>query len=505
MSKKDESGDENGEEPIEEEGDGTNEEDLDNVEEKEPDEEIPEGEEPLEPIEEVPAEEQPAPVEEVPEEAPAEEVPEEAPAEEVPEEAPVEEQPIPVEEVPEEAPTEEQPAPAEEVPEEAPVEQHAGEPPVAEETPQATEAPAAIGEVQPGSPEGSQEPLIIVIPLSKAGSLTVPKEVRDVLKTDPGKKFKFTWDRSNKLLFEIVPDNEIIEIEQRIEAEKQKKAKKTESKKPKKAKVAGPELEFGRYLGYEFDGSAKLQPILEKSFDEFRKETPNIEEGLKYVKFAIISLTGENNIVNSKLRYTLVNYLCDVVEKFNQPFLLDYIEQNILKDIKSKFLFEQSLVQIAVTSSRKRPEKLKALVETILKKIDDYPPVEIYNIINSFELLSKRMMEAKFSPELTKSVRDKIMEKIPLMTDRDYKMQAIRQLSRLRYFEDATKVCKDILATAGENESGLQEVQDLLKEVEDAARPEERKWKSEEDMDVLDVGKLSKEGKTAEKDSKEEG
>ncbi len=468
MSKREESDDKNEEEPIEDEGEGTNEENLDHVEEEIPEEEVPEGEKPLEPTEE--------------------------------QEIPAEEQPAPAEEVPEEVPAEEQPSPAEQVTEEPAAEPAPEEQPAGEEVPPATEAPAPAGEAQPAATEGTQEPMVIVIGLSKAGSLTVPKDVRDVLKLDPGKKFKFTWDRANKLLFEIVPDNEIIEIEQRIEAEKEKKAKKTETKKTKKAKVAGPELEFGKYLGYEFDGSAKLQPILEKSFEEFRKEPPNIEEGLKYVKYAIISLTGENNIINSKLRFTLVNFTCDVVEKFNQPFLLDYIEQNIIKDIKSKFLFEQSLVQIAVTSSRKRPEKVPTLVQMILKKIDEYPPVEIYNVINSFELLSKRMTEAKFSPEITKTVREKIMEKVPLMTDRDYKMQAIRQLARLRYFEDAIKICKDILAAAGENESGLSEVQDLLKEVEDAARPEERKWKSEEEMDVLDVGKLSKAGKTEDKE-----
>ena len=483
MSKRDESSDKNEEQPVEE-GEGTNEEDIDNVEEETPAEDIPEGEEPLEPVEEVPPEEQQELIEEVPEEIPEE------PSGEVPEGQQFSE-------------------PTEKVPAESSVEEtqqgdNNAEQITGEEVPQAPGTPAPEGIAQPAVVEGSQEPMVIVIGLSKAGSLTVPKEVRDALKLDPGKKFKFTWDRANKLLFEIVPDNEIIEIEQQIEAEKEKKAKKTEAKKPKKGKAIGPEFEFGKYLGYEFDGSAKLQPILEKSFDQFRLEPPNIEEGLKYVKFAIISLTGENNIVNSKLRFTLVNFLCDVVEKFNQPFLLDYTAQNVLKDIKSKFLFEQSLVQIAVTSFRKRPEKVPALIQMILKNIDDYPAVEIYNVINSFELLSKRMSEAKFAPEITKCLRDKIMDKIPLMSDRDYKMQAIRQLSRLRYFEDAIKVCKDIIAGVTENESGIGEVQELLKEVEDAARPEERKWKSEEEMDVLDVSKLSKAGKKEEKGEKAE-
>ncbi|OLS15161.1 MAG: hypothetical protein RBG13Loki_1206 [Promethearchaeota archaeon CR_4] len=481
MSKRDESGDKNGEQPLEEEAKGTNEEDIDNADEEPLEEVVPEGEEPLELVEVVPTEEQPEPAEDVPETSREELVGEEVPEEEIPLEST------------EEDPTGEKISQGNEIAEQA----------TNEINPEVPVTQAPDGGTQPVIVEGSQEPMIIVIGLSKAGSLTVPKDVRDALKLDPGKKFKFTWDRANKLLFEIVPDNEIIEIEQRIEAEKEKKTKKTEAKKPKKGKVAGPEFEFGKYLGYEFDGSAKLQPILEKSFDQFRLEPPNIEEGLKYVKFAIISLTGENNIVNSKLRFTLVNFLCDVVEKFNQPFLLDYTTQNILKDIKSKFLFEQSLVQIAVTSFRKRPEKVPPLVQMILKNIDDYPAIEIYNVINSFELLSKRMSEAKFAPEITKTLRDKIMEKIPLMADRDYKMQAIRQLSRLRYFEDAIKICKEILAAFTENESGISEVQDLLKEVEEAARPEERKWKSEEEMDVLDVSKLSKTGKKEDKGEEE--
>src|SRR5271157_4356815 len=322
------------------------------------------------------------------------------------------------------------------------------------------------GEGEMPAEEAPSGPYITVISLSKAGSVTIPKDIRESLKLDPGKKLKFTWDRENKLLFEIAPDNEIIEIEQAIEAEKEKKAKKTEKKAGKKGKVAGPEFDFGKYLGHEFEGSNKLQPVLEKSFDQFKLDPPNIEEGLKYVKFALLSLTGDNNIVNSKLRYTIGNYLCDVVEKFNLPMLLDFLYDNIIKDIKSKFLFEQGLVQLAVTSSRKRQEKVKAILEQILHNIDEYPAVEMYNVINSFELLSKRMAEAEFTPEFKEILRDKIIEKIPLMQDKDYKLQAIRQIAKLRYFDEAIQVAQDILDKLGEEESWGDELRELITEIQ---------------------------------------
>ena len=213
--------------------------------------------------------------------------------------------------------------------------------PTKEQLPSEQENPALPG-ITAGEGEGSEEvpetpagPYIGIVALSKAGSVTIPKDIRETLKLDPSKKLKFTWDRENKLLFEIVPDNEIIEIEQAIEAEKEKKTKKVE-KKAKKGKISGPEFEFPKYMGYDFEDSNKLQPILEKSFKQFKHEPPNIDEGLKYVKHALLSLTGENNITNAKLRFTIGNFICDVVEKFNLPLMLDFLQENIIKDIKSK-------------------------------------------------------------------------------------------------------------------------------------------------------------------------
>ena len=98
------------------------------------------------------------------------------------------------------------------------------------------------------------------------------------------------------------------------------------------------------------------------------------------VKYALVSFLSSTKTENAKLYYSVEKFLIDIVEKFDQPNLLDWVFEKIVPNIKSKFLYEQALLELVETSLQfRRWEKSELYIFYVLKNIDAYAKAEMYN------------------------------------------------------------------------------------------------------------------------------
>ena len=55
-----------------------------------------------------------------------------------------------------------------------------------------------------------------------------------------------------------------------------------------------------------------------------------------------MTFVGKGSTNDSRLRNTLILFICDVVEKFGAQDLLVFAEEKLIPNISSKFLMEQA-------------------------------------------------------------------------------------------------------------------------------------------------------------------
>ncbi len=216
---------------------------------------------------------------------------------------------------------------------------------------------------------------------------------------------------------------------------------------------------------YDFDAKEKIMPILESAFYKFTETPVNLEDAMGRIKYALVSFLSSTKTENAKLYYSVEKFLLDIVDKFVQPNLLDWIFEKIIPNIESKFLYELGLLELIGASLKyKRYEKAEVYIFYVLKNIDEYPASERYNIMNSFKQLVKKVKHVERSQKIDILLKEKLLEYGErAIDDIDYKLQIIEFLEDLNYIEMAYNMAKKLQMNLPPESMKLEEVRKLVR------------------------------------------
>jgi len=329
---------------------------------------------------------------------------------------------------------------------------------------------------------------IEIVRKTKTG-ITFPKELRENL-FEEGKDVYFKLivpNEKDKIILEILNDEQAKKLTEKLKAERKERriqVNETKTKTVKKKSKLVPN--WHEYFVYDFKNKGKVIPILESAFYKFSEKPINLKDGMGRVKFALTSFLTSIKTENAKLYYAIEKFLIDIVYKFNQSNLLDWIFEKIIPNIESNFLYELALLDLVEASIKtKRYEKAELYIFYVLKNIDEYPKSEMYNIMNSFKQLVKKVKNLERSDKIDILIKEKLLEYGEEWEDVDYKIQIIEFLEDLQYIELAYDLAKKILKSLPPNSMRLDEVKSLVRRLH-VAPIAENKPHSSIDFDELD-------------------
>jgi len=283
-----------------------------------------------------------------------------------------------------------------------------------------------------------------IIKKTKTG-ITFPKELREALFNEENETFFriIVPKEKDKIILELITEevakNQIVKIKE------PKTPTKSIPKTTNKATSKKIAPNWGEYFIYEFKSREKIQPILESAFYKFAETPINMEDAMGRIKYALVSFLSGTKTENAKLYFSIIKLLIDIIERFDQPNLVDWIFEKIVPNIESKFLYEQALLELLEVSLKiKRYEKAELFIFYVLKNIDDYPRSELYNIFNSFKQLVKKVRYIERTDKIDLLLKEKLMEYGDGINDTDYKIQIVEFLEDLNYIELAYGLAKAI-------------------------------------------------------------
>jgi hypothetical protein len=306
-----------------------------------------------------------------------------------------------------------------------------------------------------------------IVKKTKTG-ITFPKALRDdFFKGDGDVYFKLVIPvEKDKIVLEILSDDEVNEISMSLKSKKSTSTSKplVEKKEGFVKKTTGPVPAWGEYFVYDFDAKDKIIPILESAFYKFAETPVNLEDAMGRVKYALVSFLSSTKTENAKLYFAIEKFLIDIIEKFDQPNLLDWIFEKIIPNVESKFLYEQALLELVEASLKfKRWEKAELYIFYILKNIDSYAKSEMYNIMNSFKMLVKKIKYVERSDKIDILLKEKLLEYIEGVEDTDYKIQIIEFLEDLQYIELAYDLAKKVQVNLSPESMKIEEIRKIVK------------------------------------------
>ncbi|MFX1477652.1 MAG: hypothetical protein ACFFCI_05940, partial [Promethearchaeota archaeon] len=269
----------------------------------------------------------------------------------------------------------------------------------------------------------------------------------------------------DKIILEILPEDKVKELSEKIKAKKPKTPSVSGEKKlVRKKKSMGPGPSWNEYFVYEFDARPKIQPILESAFYKFAETPVNLEDAMGRVKYALVSFLSSTKTENAKLYFAVEKFLIDIIEKFNQPNLLDWIFDKIVPNIESKFLYELALLELVELSLKlRRWEKAELYIFYVLKNIDSYSTSEMYNVMNSFKMLVKSVKWSERTDKVDLLLKEKLMEYAEEVEDIDYKIQIIEFLEDLQYIELAYDLAKKIQVSLPPESIKIEDIRKLVR------------------------------------------
>ncbi len=307
-----------------------------------------------------------------------------------------------------------------------------------------------------------------IIKKTKTG-ITFPKELRENLFNEEIETFfriKVPKEK-DKIILEILTEEEAENQIVKIKESKPKTPKRTTSKK------IAPN--WGEYFIYEFKSREKIQPILESAFYKFAETPINMEDAMGRIKYALVSFLSGTKTENSKLYFSIIKLLIDIIERFDQPNLIDWIFEKIVPNIESKFLYEQAVLELLEVSLKiKRYEKAELFIFYVLKNIDDYPRSELYNIFNSFKQLVKKVRFIERTDKIDLLLKEKLMEYGEGVEDSDYKIQIVEFLEDLSYIELAYRLAKAIQKSLPADSVKVNEIRKIVKRLYTAPITEDK-------------------------------
>ncbi|MFX1468511.1 MAG: hypothetical protein ACFFB8_07585 [Promethearchaeota archaeon] len=305
-----------------------------------------------------------------------------------------------------------------------------------------------------------------IVKKTKTG-VTFPKELRESLfEEDAEIYFRMLVPKErDKIILKFLSEDQAKELSAKLKEKKPTKAKtlperiKDEGKKP-----VGISPAWGEYFVYNFDAQDKVQPILESAFYKFSEKPLNLEDAMGRVKYALVSFLSSTKTENAKLYFAVEKFLIDIIEKFDQPNLLDWIFEKIIPNIESKFLYELALLELVEASLKfKRWEKAEIYIFYVLKNIDNYAKSEMYNIMNSFKMLVKAVKHVERSDKIDILLKEKLLEYGKNLEDPDYQIQIVEFLEDLQYIELAYDLAKNIQLSLPPESMKLEEVRKLVR------------------------------------------
>jgi hypothetical protein len=219
-----------------------------------------------------------------------------------------------------------------------------------------------------------------IVKKTKTG-ITIPRHLRELLFEEDSEVFfrLVVPQEKDKIILEILSEDQVKELSEKLKSRKPRVVKVTSTQKEAKSKKpAQATPAWGEYFIYDFEAQNKIMPILESAFYKFAETPINLEDAMGRVKYALVSFLSSTKTENSKLYFAVEKFLIDVIDKFNQPNLLDWIFEKIVPNVESKFLYEQALLALVETSLKfRRWEKAELYIFYILKNIDNYSKSEM--------------------------------------------------------------------------------------------------------------------------------
>jgi len=306
-----------------------------------------------------------------------------------------------------------------------------------------------------------------IIKKTKTG-ITFPKELRDLLfEEDTEVYFRLVVpNEKDKIILEFLSDEQGKQLSDELKAKKTKviKTPRAPGEKQIVKKTTGPSPSWGEYFVYDFNAKDKLIPILESAFYKFAETPLNLEDAMGRVKYALVSFLSSTKTENAKLYFAVEKFLIDIIDKFDQPNLLDWIFEKIIPNIESKFLYELALLELVEASLKfQRWEKAEIYIFYVLKNIDSYAKSEMYNIMNSFKMLVKAVKRSERSDKIDILLKEKLMEYGKESEDVDYKIQIIEFLEDLKYIELAYDLAKKIQLNLPPESMKIEEVRKIVR------------------------------------------
>ncbi|MBY8978819.1 MAG: hypothetical protein KGD72_00380 [Candidatus Lokiarchaeota archaeon] len=315
-----------------------------------------------------------------------------------------------------------------------------------------------------------------IIKKTKTG-ITFPKELREVLFNEEIETFFriIVPKEKDKIILEILTDEEAENQNVKIKESKPKTPKNItpKTKDEETSKKIAPN--WGEYFIYEFKSREKIQPILESVFYKFAETPINMEDAMGRIKYALVSFLSGTKTENAKLYFSIIKLLIDIIERFDQPNLIDWIFEKIVPNIESKFLYEQAILELLEVSLKiKRYEKAELFIFYVLKNIDDYPRSELYNIFNSFKQLVKKVRFIERTDKIDLLLKEKLMEYGEGIEDSDYKIQIVEFLEDLSYIELAYRLAKAIQKSLPADSVKVNEIRKIVKRLYTAPITEDK-------------------------------
>lgn len=304
-----------------------------------------------------------------------------------------------------------------------------------------------------------------VVKKTKTG-ITFPKDLRDALFDEEREVFfkLLVPSTKDKIILEFLSDEEAKNITKELSETQHKIVTKVPDKEKVKETKEKLVPNWSEYFVYDFKNREKIQPILESAFYKFAETPINIEDAMGRIKYALVSFLTATKTENAKLYFSIIKFLIDVIEKFNQPNLIDWIFEKIVPNVESKFLYEQALLELLEISLKtKRYEKAELFIFYVLRNIDDYPRSELYNIFNSFKQLVKKVKHIERTDKIDLLLKEKLMEYGTDVEDSDYKIQIVEFLEDLNYIELAYNLAKEIQKGLPPDSVKVEEIRKIVK------------------------------------------
>ena len=311
------------------------------------------------------------------------------------------------------------------------------------------------------------------------------------------------WEQDSKINFQPIQEFQIPELniaKTKSSTTKDPASKKQRSKRSKKIKkkAGGPQPELIKYIPFQIDNQDKILSILESTFYLLTDDSPKIDEGIDRIRYIIINYTSGVARNDDRLKNTVILFISDIIEKIPNQNLNDLIifaKESIVSNIKSKFLREQGLITLFVTSIRANFEDAGSFLKEILQGISEY--TEPYAILQGFKGLVRSISKSELiiSENLIFLIRDEIQkfifgyekpkkeiseeeemdvteEKTPEneieQLNTDHSIQLIELLEEMHLIEDAFSLTENLLRNISPEDIRIDAVRQTLSRLKKA-------------------------------------